>query len=299
MTPEQFQACMAGAKEYEAKIVQVASNIGEAQAAKQQGDTQLAEKRVTEARTIAGEATNVATKMAEAAEKTNEKTNPLPASDAKSGFFDDFKGKTLAGRWQIIRPNDDNYALEKDGLLIINSKAGSLDQDNIPNLFRLETAMPNGDWTATVKFSSEFPLGNESFFLALFQDKDHWTAASLNAQPGQHNQSLDIGLSRKSSDEIVRSAGSLAAQVCIPCANWNKFISEKNLNQPIYLRLQRTGHDFVASSRLETSGPDTWVTTNKIASLSALGNLVIGFTQTSKGTGQTQVTVEWVRVESP
>ena len=45
MKPEQFQACMAGAKEYEAKIVQVASNIDEAQAAKQQGDIQLAEKK--------------------------------------------------------------------------------------------------------------------------------------------------------------------------------------------------------------------------------------------------------------
>jgi TIR domain len=146
MKPEQFQVCMAGGKEYEAKIVQVASNIGEAQTAKQQGDIQLAEKKAMEAKTVAGESTNVAAKVAEVAEKTS----PPPARDGKPYFFDDFKGKTLAGRWEVIRPNNDSYAIEKDGLLIINSKAGSLGQDNIPNLFRLETAMPDGNWTATV-----------------------------------------------------------------------------------------------------------------------------------------------------
>ena len=139
-----------------------------------------------------------------------ESTSPPPASDAKSQFFDDFKGKTLASHWEVIRPNNDNYAVEKGGLLIINSKAGSLDQDNIPNLFRLETAMPDGNWTATIKFSSEFPVGNESFLLALFQDKDHWTTATLTAQSQTYGESLHIGLSRKSADEIVSAGGSLA-----------------------------------------------------------------------------------------
>ena len=241
-------------------------------------------------------ATNVAAKLAEVAEKPS----PPPARDAKPHFFDDFKGKSLAGRWEVVRPNNDNYALEKDGLLIINSKAGSLDHDNIPNLFRLETTMPDGDWTATVKFSSEFLVGNESFFLALFQDKDHWTAATLKVRSETYVRGLDVGLSRKSADEVVNSAGSLILQECRPsCTQWNKFVSDNNLSQPIYLRLQRTGHDFVASSRLETSGPETWVTINKIASLSASGNLVIGFAQTSEGTGQTQVTVEWLKIESP
>ncbi|MGH6793876.1 MAG: hypothetical protein ACREDD_07010 [Methylocella sp.] len=67
--------------------------------------------------------------------------------------------------------------------MIINSKAGCLGSDNITNLFRLKTAMPDGDWTATVKFSSEFPAANEMYYLALLQDKDHWTAATLAANP--------------------------------------------------------------------------------------------------------------------
>jgi hypothetical protein len=116
--------------------------------------------------------------------KKSRKQGPPPPNPRALYFLDDFNGKTLeelGDKWEIIRPDADSYALEKDGLLIINSKAGSLADDNIPNLFRLKTAMPEGDWTATAKFSSEFPAANEMFYLALLQDKENWTAATLVA----------------------------------------------------------------------------------------------------------------------
>jgi hypothetical protein len=81
--------------------------------------------------------------------------------------------------------------------------------------------------------------------------------------------------------------------------DWNKFVSDNKLTQPIYLRLQRAGHDFFASSRLESSEPDAWVTLNKIAELHASGDLVLGFAQASQGTGQTQAKEEWVKIETP
>jgi hypothetical protein len=160
--PEQYQVCVNGAKDYEAKIIQITNIIGEAQAAKQQGNTQLVEQKVAEARTAAAESTSIVSKMAQVVPLPT----PSPPADKPSTaalyFLDDFNGKTLeelGDKWEIIRPDADSYALEKDGLLIINSKAGSLADDNIPNLFRLKTAMPEGDWTATVKFSSDVLLG--------------------------------------------------------------------------------------------------------------------------------------------
>jgi len=110
-----------------------------------------------------------------------------------------------------------------------------------------------------------------------------------------HN-ALFIGLSRKSSAEAVSWEGSLFTS---GGGDWKSFISDNKLSQPIYLRLRRAGHDFIASSRLETSAPDAWATVNKIASLGAMGNLVLGFAQTTQGTGQTQATVEWVKIETP
>jgi hypothetical protein len=107
---------------------------------------------------------------------------------------------------------------------------------------------------------------------------------------------LFIGLSRKSSAEAVSWEGSLFTS---GGGDWKSFISDNKLSPPIYLRLRRAGHDFIASSRLETSAPDAWATVNKIASLDVTGNLVLGFAQASQGTGQTQATVEWVKIETP
>jgi hypothetical protein len=47
-----------------------------------------------------------------------------------------------------------------------------------------------------MKFSSEFPAATESFFLALLQDKDHWTAATLRTVNYVNHNALFIGLSR-------------------------------------------------------------------------------------------------------
>lgn len=296
--PEQYQVCVNGAKDYEAKIIQITNIIGEAQAAKQQGKPQVAEQMVADAKTTVDAATNIVSelgRLADAAKKASQLPNATPY------FFYDFKGKTLGDKWEVIRPDHDNYALEKDGLSIINSKVGSLNDDNIPNLFRLKTAMPEGDWTATVKFSSEFPAINESIFLALLDNKEHWIAAAIYPDWSNinHFQALFVGLSTKSAGDSPSWHETLFSRPRPGPNEWNKFILDNKLSQPIYLRLQRAGHDFIASSRLETSEPNAWVTVNKIASLHASGNLVLGFTQASQGPGQTQVKVEWVKIETP
>jgi hypothetical protein len=293
LPPDQYLACINGAKDYEAKIIQITNTIKEAETAKQQGNTQLAEQKVEEAKAIVVASTNIERDLGKLAAAA-------VVATGKPYFFFDFKGKTLGDKWEIIRPDAANYALEKDGLLIINAKTGGLANDDIPNLFRLKTAMPEGDWTATVKFSSEFPLKNEVFFLALLQDKEHWTGAILDTHGDlgwRWDQTLAVSLRRKAAAEELVSQGSLFFSGG-PVA-WNTFISENKLSQPIYLRLRRAGHDFIASSRLESSEPDAWVTLNKIAELQASSNLVIGFAQYSQGTGQTQVKVEWVKIETP
>lgn len=300
MKPEQYQVCVNGAKDYEAKIIQITNIIGEAQAAKQEGNGQLVDQKAAEAKTTVDASSRIVSEVGKIADAAPPPTPSPPApkpSTAKPYFFFDFKGKTLGDQWEIIRPDADNYALEKDGLLIINSKAGGLGDDNIPNLFRLKTAMPEGDWTATVKFSSEFPAANEMFYLALLLDKENWTAATLSTSPHwTWDASLPIGLWRKSANGVLNSGATLFAG---GGESWNSFISNHTLGKPIYLRLRRAGHDFIASSRLEVSKPDEWVTLNKIASLEASGNLVFGFAQISQGTGQTQVKVEWVKIETP
>jgi hypothetical protein len=193
-------------------LSKITNIVKEADTAKQEGNTQLAEQKAAEAKATVDASTNIERDLGKLAEAADAAKKASQTATAKPYFFFDFKGKTLGDQWEVIRPDADSYKPEKDWLLIINSKAGGLGDDNIPNLFRLKTAMPEGDWTATVKFSSEFLAGNETFYLALLQDKEHWTAATLAANPHWiWDASLPIGLWRKSANDMVSSGAPLFA----------------------------------------------------------------------------------------
>ena len=67
LTPEQFQGCMNGAKDYENKVLQVSSIIGEAQVAKDQGNLQLVDQRVAQAREVVGAASETVSQLGKVA----------------------------------------------------------------------------------------------------------------------------------------------------------------------------------------------------------------------------------------
>lgn len=293
ISAEQFQVCVNGAKEYDAKIGQITDIVAEAQAAKAAGNTQLADQKIASAQTAAGETDGIVRKVADA---TKDGKPQLLPPDGKQVFFNDFRGAKTLEDWEVLRPLPDLYALEKDGLLIISSSAGNLGSDNIPNLFKLKKDMPPGDWTATMSFSSEFPLANEAFYLGLFQDKDDWTAAKFQSFDSAAGPYLFFRLIRKSASEAVEFRGNLIRGT----GEYHSFIAENKLNQPIDLRLQRSGHDFLVSSRLESADPAAWVTLTKITALHSSGSLVFGFVKEDPyGGGQSQAKIHWVRIEAP
>jgi hypothetical protein len=65
MNADQFQACMNGAKDYETKIVQVATNIKEVKAAEEQQKPELAEQKTEQAKEAASEANDTERKLIE------------------------------------------------------------------------------------------------------------------------------------------------------------------------------------------------------------------------------------------
>jgi hypothetical protein len=66
LNADQFQVCMNGAKDYETKVVQVVTNIKEANAAEEQQKPELAREKAEQARQAASEAINTEKAMAEA-----------------------------------------------------------------------------------------------------------------------------------------------------------------------------------------------------------------------------------------
>jgi len=64
LNAEQLQGCMNGAKEYESKILRVSSILSEAQAAKDQGNQQLVEQKVAQAKEAVSAASKSASELA-------------------------------------------------------------------------------------------------------------------------------------------------------------------------------------------------------------------------------------------
>jgi len=67
MTPDQFQNCVNGAKDYESKVLLVTNLISEAQAAKDQGNEQLAQQKAAQAREAASAVASVSGELSKTA----------------------------------------------------------------------------------------------------------------------------------------------------------------------------------------------------------------------------------------
>jgi hypothetical protein len=78
MNADQFQVCMSGAKDYETKIVQVATNLKEVKAAEEQQKPELAKQKTEQAKEAANEAISTEKTLANTIE-------PLPATPSVKG----------------------------------------------------------------------------------------------------------------------------------------------------------------------------------------------------------------------
>jgi hypothetical protein len=112
LTPEQFQGCMNGAKDYESKVLQVSSIIGEAQVAKDQGNLQLVDQRAAQAREVVGAASETVSQLGKVAatitsapksgSSTSQPNGPL-ATEKHRFFLYNYSGTAITisfnGRW--------------------------------------------------------------------------------------------------------------------------------------------------------------------------------------------------------
>jgi hypothetical protein len=85
MSPEQFQGCMNGAKDYESKILQVTTIIGEAQAAKDQDNQQLVAQKTAQAREAVSAASSTVSELGKVAATIAPAPKPAPSPRQPSG----------------------------------------------------------------------------------------------------------------------------------------------------------------------------------------------------------------------
>jgi hypothetical protein len=100
MKPEQYQVCVNGAKDYEAKIIQITNIVGEAQAAKQDGKNEVVDQKVKEARTAAAESTSIVSNIAGVLASAEFLADPSLRCDLLEAKR--VSGGILMIRWRIV-----------------------------------------------------------------------------------------------------------------------------------------------------------------------------------------------------
>jgi hypothetical protein len=102
LNAEQLQGCMNGAKDYESKILRVSSILSEAQAAKDQGNQQLVDQKVAQAREAVSAASKSASELAGVV-ATMPASQGAPAPEKHTLSVTNFAGTPLTvslnGKW--------------------------------------------------------------------------------------------------------------------------------------------------------------------------------------------------------
>ncbi len=204
-------------------------------------------------------------------------------------FFDDFDGDGLGKEWEVENENPDHYIVEDGALLIVSTDVGSLQAETLENLFRLKKALPKGDWLVTVKFKIHFATEVEKLSVGLYQDKDNWIAANVYSQ-AHGNISLTVQKMAKA------KLTTFHRYLLYRDQRWNADRA-KSLSQPQLLRFRKQRRSYLVSAKW--GDQENWAELQKVTSLRAKGNLVLGLMQYKAAQGETTLTIDSVKIEVP
>ena len=68
--------------------------------------------------------------------------------------------------------------------------------------------------------------------------------------------------------------------------------------QPILLRMEKAGRAYVSSVKMEGTDEPQWIKLNKLTLLQPKGKLAFGVYQKKQASGETSLTVEWIKIET-
>jgi uncharacterized protein YegL len=217
-----------------------------------------------------------------------------PKPQFKEYFIDNFDGDKLKKDWQVLNPNPDRFIVEKGGLLVIAAAPGNLANDTVENLFLLDKPLPPGDWILTAKVKVDIQTVNEHVFLGLFENKQEFLVLQnihiRNMSGTPHTLGMELlknarGKISKFSKEFFR-------------VGWSYLKDVKNLPQPLLLRLRKVGRTFFGEAMLEKAKNPQWKEIGKFTILRPRGKVAIGFYQSTKVSGESTATFDWVKIEA-
>ncbi len=238
-----------------------------------------------------------AEEVVEVAENETPAPAPTPAVvEPKEVFFDDFEGTALAEHWEIVNPNPDAYIVEDGTLLILSGKAASLAKDDVENLFRLTTPLPDGDWTMSAKLRVDYQTLREVPFIGLHSDKGTWLIGGVIVEDYCCEYSRFFASSWKSAGGEVTTF----KQDIIDGPGPNEGVSAwAEALSPHYFKMVKQGRSYTFFVKLGDSEEAKWVELPELTSLRPSGNLALGLMQSEAKGGESIIYVDWIKLEVP
>lgn len=218
-----------------------------------------------------------------------------PKPRYKEYFFDDFAGNRLKPDWQVLNPNPDRFIVEKGGLLVIAAAPGNLANDTVENFFLLDKPLPPGDWVLTAKVKVDIQTVHEHVFLGLYENRQEFLVLQNIHIRNMSGTPHTLGM------ELVKSARGHISKFSKEFyrVGWNYLKDVKNLPQPLLLRLRKVGRTFFGEAMLEKAKKPQWMEIGKFTILRPKGKVAIGFYQSTKVSGESTATFDWVKIEVP
>jgi hypothetical protein len=214
-------------------------------------------------------------------------------------FSDDFDSPSLDGKWTVLRPAEDNFAVENGQLLLISSKPGQLSDNTVENILMPNVELPAGDWTMSIKFSGEFQTAREELGLGVMDTETNYVTAGIATQGDQYyGWALSAFIGRAVDKDSHRFQRALAGIGCNVCAKDKMFPDfAATIPQPIEAKLEKRGHQYIVSAKL---GADSkvWTTLERITAINAKGKPILFLRQAENVTGETLVKIDSFKIES-
>ncbi len=223
------------------------------------------------------------------------------ATPAQAGevFVDEFDAPDLGESWMITSPDPDKFIVENGALLLVTTGPGSLADATVPNVLQLDVPLPEGDWAMSVRFSAEFQTAREVLYMGLMESPDRYLMASVYTAGDQYyGWTINVGAYKKSGDEesvFNRQLASMGCNVCDADRMFPNFA--ETIGQPVELRMERRGRQYIVSAKLTGADYD-WVVLEKLTSLRSPGIPTLYVTQSEDSSGESLYLVESMRIET-
>jgi hypothetical protein len=191
--------------------------------------------------------------------------------------------------------------VENGELLVVSATTADLATDTVPNLFRLVQGMPPGDWVALIKLKMDQQTNREQFFFGIHADAENYIGAILNNQTGGNWGNIAyFGSNSSNSVKVTKGNKTNFHQWFWNSDKQNPYRfsdAAQLMPQPIYVRLRKEGRSYFVAVKLGDDPETQFVEMEKMTALRASGNLAMGLFQTGQGSGESTVTIDWVKIQ--